>query len=160
MRFPMIALAALAVSLSGVGAASEPKAVALQAVTKLFVNHDLGAFRSFVAEEAVQGDFAPGSAVAKLDKQRAEKLVSIELAQIVFFRKADIDKLEASYPGDLWPRVRKHIGEQQGVLVKLALTGDLADRARAAGKDPGDVAMMTLVVSSNEEPRIVHVDDN
>ena len=160
MRFPTIALVALAASLPGVAAASEPQAVALEAVTELFVNHDLEAFGSYVAEDAVQGDFAPGSAVSKLGKQRPEKLASVELAQIRFFRKADIDKLEASYPDDLWPRVRKHIGEQQGVLVKLALTGDIAERARAAGKDPRDVAMMTFIVSLKDEPKIVHIDDN
>ncbi|MCM2373588.1 hypothetical protein [Aporhodopirellula aestuarii] len=160
MRFLLLALAVLAASLPSSCFASEPQAVALEAVTKLFVNHDLGAFRSFVADEAVQGDLAPGSAVSKLNKQRSEKLASVELAQIIFFRKADMDELEDSYPDDLWPRVRKHIGDQQGVLVKLALKGDLAERARAAGKDPRDVAMMTFVVSSEERPKIVHVDDN
>lgn len=78
----------------------------------------------------------------------------------MFFRKASIDRLEASYPDDLWPCVRKHIGEQRGVLVKLALTGVLAERARAAGKDPRDLAMMTFVVSVDEEPKIVPIDDN
>ena len=113
-----------------------------------------------MAEEAVHKDFAAGSAVSKLNKERPEKLASIELSQIVFFRKADVDELEISYPDDLWPRVRKHIGELQGVLVKLALTADLAERVRAAGKEPRDVEMITFVVSSEKEPKIVHIDDN
>lgn len=87
-------------------------------------------------------------------------MAAVELAQIVFFRKPEIDGLEKAYPDDLWARVRKHIGDKQGVLVKLALTGEMAERARSAGKDPRDVAMMTFVFDSEENPKIVHIDDN
>ena len=78
-----------------------------------------------------------------MNKQRSGTVAAVELAQIVFFREAEIDKLGASYPDDLWPRVRKHIGEQQGVLIKVALTGSVAERAHSAEKRPRVVAMMT-----------------
>ena len=140
--------------------AAEPKAVALNAVATLFIEHDLAAFKSFVNDDAIQGDREPGSAIAKIDKQRPEKMKVIDLSQVIFFRAPDIDRLAKLYPDDLWARVKKHIGENQGVLVKLALTGEMADRARAAGKDPNDIAMMTFVINSQPEPKVVHIDDN
>lgn len=140
--------------------ATEPKAVALQAIATLFVQHDLDRFKTFVDNDAVQGNFKPGSAIAKIDKQRPEKLKAIDLSQIIFFRAGDIARLSKLYPDDLWPRVESHIGERQGVLVKIALSGAMAERARAAGKDPNDIGMMTFVVSSQPEPKIVHIDDN
>ncbi len=141
-------------------AASEPKAVALKAISTLFVEHDIDGFKKFVSEKAVQGDREPGSAITKIDKQRPEKMKVIDLSKVIFFRAGDIDRLSKLYPDDLWARVKTHIGEDQGVLVKLALTGAMADRARAAGKDPNDIAMMTFVISAKPEPKIVHIDDN
>lgn len=38
--------------------------------------------------------------------------------------------------------------------MKLAFTGELAERAREARKDPRDLAMMTFLVSTGEKPRI------
>lgn len=140
--------------------AAEPKAIALNAVSTLFIEHDLTAFKSFVNDDAIQGDRETGSAIAKIGKQRPEKLKMIDLSQVIFFRASDIDRLAKLYPDDLWARVEKHICKNQGVLVKLALTGEIADRARAAGKDPNDVAMMTLIINSQPEPQIVHIDDN
>ncbi|WP_146602407.1 hypothetical protein [Novipirellula aureliae] len=140
--------------------AAEPKAVALSAIASLFIEHDIAAFKSFVNDDAIQGDFDPGSAIAKIDKQRPEKMKVIDLSQVIFFRALDIDRLAKLYPDDLWARVEKHIGEKQGVLVKLSLTGEMANRARAAGKDPNDIAMMTFVLNSQPEPKIVHIDDN
>ena len=140
--------------------AGEPKAVALNAVASLFIDHDFDAFKSYVSDNAIQGDRDPGSAITKIDKQRPEKMKVIDLSQVIFFRARDIDRLAKLYPDDLWTRVDKHIGENQGVLVKLALTGELADSARAAGKDPNDIAMMTFVINSQPKPKIVHIDDN
>ena len=161
MRFiaPFV-VAILATALPSAARADNAQACALASCKALFVDHDLEAFKQFVSPSAVQGDHEPGTALAKLEKQNAQKMNDIELAQIVFFRVSDIDRLEKEYPDDLWGRVRKHIGKQQGVLVKLALTGKLADRARAAGKDPRDIAMMTFVVNADDDPKIVHVDDN
>lgn len=140
--------------------ATEPKAVALDAVATLFIEHDIAAFKAFVNDDAIQGDHEPGSAIAKIEKQRPETMKVIELSQVIFFRAADIDRLANFYPDDLWERVKKHIGDDQGVLVKVALTGEMAKRAREAGKDPNDIAMMTFVLNSQPEPKIVHIDDN
>lgn len=140
--------------------AAEPKAIALDAVATLFVEHDVAAFKAFVNDDAIQGDHEPGSAIVKLEKQPPKMTKVIELSQVIFFRAADIDRLAKLYPDDLWERVEKHIGDDQGVLVKLALTGEMAKRARDAGKDPNDIAMMTFVLNSQPEPKIVHVDDN
>ena len=161
MRFVILSCACFTLtSCISPASAAEPKAVALDAVSALFVEHNLAAFRSFVDNEAIQGNFEPGSAIAKLDKQRPEKLNAIELAQVVFFHAPDIDRLAKLYPDDLWMRVQKHIGENQGVLVKLSLTGEMADRVRAAGKDPNNIAMMTFVIGSQSKPKIIHIDDN
>lgn len=140
--------------------AAEPKAIALNAVATLFVHHDIDEFKAFVDHDAAQGDREAGSAIAKVDKQRRERMKGIELSQIIFFRAADIERLSKLYPDDLWQRVAKRIGGDQGVLIKLALTGAVADRARAAGKDSNDIAMMTFVINSEPEPKIVHMDDN
>lgn len=135
-------------------------AVALDAVATLFVEHDFATFKTFVNDDAIQGDHEPGSAIAKIDKQRLDKMKGVKLSQVIFFRAEDIDRLARLYPDDLWERVESHIGDDQGVLVKLALTGEMANRAREAGKDPNDIAMMTFVLNSRPEPKIVHIDDN
>lgn len=162
MRFVILSVVScltLAFSVS-TSSAAEPKAVALDAVATLFVEHDVSAFKAFVDDDAIQGDHERGSAIAKIDKQRPEKMKVIGLSQVIFFRAADIGRLATLYPDDLWERVEKHIGDDQGVLVKLALTGEMANRARKAGKDPNDIAMMTFVLNSQPEPKIVHIDDN
>ncbi|MGH7930801.1 MAG: hypothetical protein ACREQV_23765 [Candidatus Binatia bacterium] len=160
MRCAVAVLIVLAASIANASDASDPRAVALEAITALFVENDIAVFEEFVAADAVQGDRGAGTALVKISKQRPEHLREFELSKIVFFREPDIDRLQASYPDDLWPRVREHIGDQQGVLVRFALTGEAAEHARAIGKDPRKVAMMTFVLSSGENPRIVHVDDN
>jgi hypothetical protein len=143
-------------------AAAEPKAIALSAVVSLFVQHDIDEFKAFVDRDAIQGDHKAGSAIAKIDNQRPkeEELKAVELSQVIFFRATDIDRLSRLYPDDLWPRVAKHIGGNQGMLIKLELTGAMADRAKSAGKDPNSIAMMTFIVDSKPEPKIVHIDDN
>lgn len=140
--------------------AAEPKGVALDAIDALFVERDPASFQKFLAAGAVQGDREPGSALEKLQKQSPANFETVELDQVIFFRASDIDRLSASYPDDLWRRVQKHIRDQQGVLVKLELKGEAAERARAVGKDPRDVAMMTFVVDDAPDPKVIHIDDN
>lgn len=66
MRYLIFSLIAVSVCVPSICEAADPKATALQAVSELFVHHDLEAFRPFVADDAIQGDHEPGTAVAKL----------------------------------------------------------------------------------------------
>lgn len=140
--------------------AVEPKAVALEAIATLLVEHDVEKFKTFVSEDAVQGSGQSGSALLKIAKQTPELLQMAEVSEIIFFKKADIEDLAKQYPDDLWQRVEGHILEDQGVLVRLTLIGEAAKRVAAAGKNPKNIAMMTFVLEDSDASKIVHIDDN
>ena len=138
--------------------ADNPKSVALQAIDALFIHRDLDLYETFVADDAVHKNREPGSAIWKIHRYKRSQQPRHVLSQVWFFDANELDRLESLYPHKLWSRVRGHIGQQQGVLIKLALTGKDRDRAISLGEDPNEVGMMTWVLSDDCPSKIVHVD--
>ncbi len=137
----------------------EAKAIALQAISVLYLQPDAARAAKFIHDEAVWKDHGAGSLrknisdIKKLEGTVDEKL---SVREILFFSKKDIPSLRKRFPyqDGMWTenRIPAHLSDALGCLCVYRVRGN---------NDPADVGLGVLVLKRiGYEWKIVYADDN